>query len=80
MKRPVYFILSITAIILISVPLSIFITLLLFSFWSWLESSTGIESLGHSGPAEWCFVVTFLILVSIITTIFLKYTQHKKRN
>jgi len=79
MKRPVYLILSISAIIIISVPLSILITLLLSPFWSWLESSTGIESLGHSGPAEWCYVVTFLSLVSIIIAIFLKYTQHKKR-
>jgi len=79
MKRPVYLILSISAIIIISVPLSILITLLLSPFWSWLESSTGIESLGHSGPAEWCYVVTFLSLVSIIIAIFLKYTQLKKR-
>jgi hypothetical protein len=29
-------------------------------FWSWLEATTGVESLGHSGPADWCIVVTWI--------------------
>ncbi|HKO14193.1 MAG TPA: hypothetical protein VJV22_19650 [Acidobacteriaceae bacterium] len=24
-------------------------------FWGWFEKTTGIESLGHSGPADWVF-------------------------
>ena len=39
--------------------LSFVLTVLLFPFWSWLESSFGIESIGHSGPAEWCFWLVF---------------------
>ena len=26
-------------------------------FWGWFEAKTGIESLGHSGPADWVFEV-----------------------
>jgi len=78
MKKPIYLILSITTIIIISAPLSIFITILLYPFWSWLESSTGIESLGHSGPAEWCYVSIFLLLITISILILIIYRQSKK--
>lgn len=39
-------------------------------FWGWFEARTGIESLGHSGPADWvfeflfalCFIIFFIVL------------------
>jgi hypothetical protein len=34
-------------------------------FWGWFESSTGIESLGHSGPSDWVF--EFMIGFAILT-------------
>jgi hypothetical protein len=40
-------------------PLSILITILLVPLWRWLEAATGIESIGHSGPALWCYGVVF---------------------
>ncbi len=43
----------------LSVPVAYIATVLLFPFWSWLESSLGIESVGHSGPDDWCFEVTY---------------------
>jgi hypothetical protein len=30
-------------------------------FWGWFEARTGIESLGHSGPADWVFEVLFAL-------------------
>jgi hypothetical protein len=48
----------------VAVPLSILGTILLFPVWSWLEASTGIESVGHSGPAEWCYAVLFLAMAA----------------
>jgi hypothetical protein len=48
-----------------SVPLSVVLTLLLFPLWRWLEATYCIESVGHSGPAEWCYLVTFLASVVI---------------
>lgn len=53
---------SLLSIAVIAVPLSIVTTILLFPFWSWLEAASGIESVGHSGPAEWCYATVFLTL------------------
>ena len=64
MKRLLRVVLVLLAIILIAAPSSIVITILLVPFWSWLEAFAGIESLGHSGPAEWCYAVVFFILVA----------------
>ena len=64
-------ILFLLGIVLMSAPLSVFATLLLLPFWSWLEASAGIESVGHSGPAEWCYLATFIVLLSIALAIWL---------
>jgi hypothetical protein len=64
MKRPLQIVLTLLAIILVAAPLSVAITILLFPLWSWFEASAGIESVGHSGPAEWCYVVVFFLLVA----------------
>jgi len=79
MKRPVRFVLSIAGIIFISLPISILITILLFPFWSWLEASAGIESVGHSGPAEWCYVFIYILLVAGGVLGFLSLRRRKKR-
>lgn len=42
---------------------SVAATIPLFPFWSWLESFSGIESVGHSGPAGWCFDLVFLLFL-----------------
>jgi hypothetical protein len=34
--------------------------------WSWIEASFGIESIGHSGPADWCFVAVYALLVGLV--------------
>lgn len=48
-------------------------TLLLFPFWAWLESFSGIESVGHSGPAVWCHCfVLLLLLVALSGVVFLR--------
>lgn len=50
---------------LAALPVSFLVTFLLFPFWGWLEASTGIESVGHSGPADWCFVAVFGVTVTV---------------
>jgi hypothetical protein len=44
-------------ILLVSLPLGVVLTLALLPLWRWIEASYGVESIGHSGPAEWCFLV-----------------------
>jgi len=63
MKLPLRIFLGMASIILITAPLSVLLTLLLLPFWSWLETTTGIESVGHSGPAGWCYAAVFLIML-----------------
>jgi hypothetical protein len=47
------------------VPVAAALTLVIWPAWGWFETRTGIESLGHSGPADWCFVATLLACWSI---------------
>jgi hypothetical protein len=48
------------AILFGSALLSIVGTLLMLPFWRWLETAYAVEAVGHSGPAQWCYLVTFL--------------------
>jgi len=61
MKRPLKLFLTLFAVVVAALPLGIVATILLFPFWSWLEASTGFESVGHSGPAVWCYASVFLV-------------------
>ena len=48
------------ALLVASVPLASVSTIFLFPFWSWVESRFGIEAVGHSGPADWCYGVAYV--------------------
>ena len=47
----------------VAVPVAFIITVLLHPFWSWLEATTGLESMGRHGPAPWCFVAVWGLTV-----------------
>lgn len=51
--------LALIALLLLGLPLAFILTILLVPFWSYLENATGIEAVGHSGPAGWCFVLVY---------------------
>ena len=59
------------AVCLISAPIAIVITIALLPLWSWVESISEIESIGHSGPAEWCYLVCYIILLACVYLISL---------
>ena len=40
--------------------------LLLLPLWRWVEGATGIESIGHSGPAGWCYLATAAVAFAAI--------------
>ena len=46
-------------------------------FWGWFEDKTGIESLGHSGPADWVFEFLFA-LCFIFFFAFLEWGFRRK--
>lgn len=51
-------------ICLVDLPVGAVATFLLAPFWRWFEMATGIESIGHSGPSEWCFIAVYLLLLA----------------
>lgn len=53
------------AILLVLAPVSFLLVLINFPFWSWFEKHTGIESMGHSGPADWCFIAGYVFAVAV---------------
>jgi H+/Cl- antiporter ClcA len=59
-----------------SAPVAIILTFLLVPFWSWLEAASDIESIGHSGPAEWCYLLVYTLVVLACSLIW--YIKRKK--
>lgn len=70
--------LSVLGILMIAVPASIVTTIVLLPLWSWVEASTGIESIGHSGPAGWCYAAVFLILAGAVATAFIRHVSRSR--
>ena len=67
--RWIKFLIAGVALALAAVPATFIVTLLLYPFWSWVEATYRIESVGHSGPADWCFIVVygvFLVLLLLL--------------
>jgi thiosulfate reductase cytochrome b subunit len=62
-RRIVIFVL----VLVLMMPLAIITTLLMAPFFSWIEARFGIEAVGHSGPAEWCYVTVYVTLVVFVT-------------
>ena len=56
-------------IVLLGVPVTFFATIALLPLWSEIERRYGIESVGHSGPADWCFWVVFVIYVGVALSV-----------
>jgi len=61
-------------------PVTFIVTFILTPLWSWIEDTFNIESVGHSGPANWCFTVVFALLVgSVIPGFWLLRRRHRHR-
>lgn len=49
-------------IVMAAAPFAFVAAAVLSPLWSWIEASTGLESIGHSGPASWCYLATWAAL------------------
>ena len=67
---------AVIIIFIACVPVAILLTIFTTSFWLWIENTFKIESIGHSGPAEWCYIAVYLILVTICILIWL-FAKHR---
>ncbi len=65
-------VLIVLAVVLAAFPVTFVVTFMLDPLWSWIEATYGIESIGHSGPADWCFWLVFCILVLTSLTLLLR--------
>lgn len=57
---------------LIAVPPSVMATIVLVPLWRWFERVAGIESIGHSGPAGWCYVFVYAVMAAALARRSLK--------
>ena len=65
---------------LAAMPAAFIVTLFLSPLWSWIEARYGIESVGHSGPADWCFVAVYAVfLVAILPLLWRSWRQRRGR-
>jgi hypothetical protein len=80
MRRFLKVSLAVLGILLLCVPITFVTAFLLTPLWSWIEARYGIESLGHSGPAEWCFLATFVVLALVcLSTLALVFKTHRRK-
>ncbi len=57
--------------LLAAVPATIITTLALTPIWRVVEERFGIESIGHSGPADWCFELVYIVFVAAAAGVWL---------
>jgi hypothetical protein len=60
--------------LLLSALLGLGLTFLLWPLWSWVEAVSGVESMGHSGPATWCYGLT----TALVFALLLAWQQRRK--
>ena len=61
------------AVLVVCLPAAFIITILLSPLWSWIEATYGIESIGHSGPSDWCFYLVYGVVTVTALVVFLLY-------
>jgi len=62
---------------IVCTPLALIITVFTNPFWLWFEKTFSIESVGHSGPAEWCYITVYLLLIGTSGLILLKISKRE---
>ncbi len=68
-----------SSLLLLWLPVAFLLTLVLLPLWSWVEATTGIESVGHSGPATWCFLAVYGLSVSGSLAAWLLVRRPRRR-
>lgn len=63
------------AICLIAAPVAFAVTIGLLPLWSWIEAKFAIESVGHSGPAGWCYLAVYIFILGGAVIILLAFMR-----
>jgi hypothetical protein len=54
-------------VLFMTVPAAIVTTILAMPLFAWIEARFGVEAVGHSGPAEWCYVSVYVTMLAAFT-------------
>ena len=65
-------------LLLIAFPIAVALTFMANPFWKWFEDFTNIESYGHSGAEEWCYLAMYTSIVLLITVLWAR--SERKRD
>ena len=60
---------------LVAAPVSAGLTLVLSPFWRWIEARSGLEAIGHSGPAGWCYLSLYIVVLSALVAGYLIHAR-----
>ena len=71
--------LIIPGVLIACLPIAFIVTFLLSPLWSWIEATYGIESIGHSGPSDWCFYVVYALLNAGALSVSLFFAANKRK-
>ena len=63
MRSRIRIMITLIAIVIFLMPVSFILTFMLIPLWRWIEYEFGVESIGHSGPSEWCFYLIYILLL-----------------
>lgn len=58
-------------------PVAAFATILLSPLWGWVEARLGVEALGHSGPAGWCFLAVYAALLGPVAVLLIRRARRR---
>lgn len=78
MRRVGRAVLLLVGIVVLSMPVTFVVTIPLMPVWSAIERRWGIESVGHSGPADWCFSLVFATCVTTFTLVARRLRRTKR--
>ncbi|HEX7977745.1 MAG TPA: hypothetical protein VF461_04040 [Gemmatimonadaceae bacterium] len=62
----------VVAIVVMGVPFTFAATFALMPLWTMIERRYGIESVGHSGPSDWCFWVVFGVYLCLAAVVWVR--------
>ena len=71
---------SISMVLVLAIPTAFIATILIHPFWRWFERVSGIESFGHSGPAEWCYWFDYMVIIVIGVSLLICIVNRKGVN
>ena len=66
-------------IAIVLAPVSFALTIALLPLWAWVERAFGIESIGHSGPAEWCYAAGYGVTLALAFLVIQSRRRRRSR-